>query len=483
MYVFTAYILVGLSLILGQVTESDDDPLGRPLLPELAPEDWLRTIDEISAAASTSIVIGPSASGTTTFAKRLLNRYLTGYGKTAKPVPAVCYMDLDYSSPEYTPHGQISLTIVRELNFGPAYTHPTTFPSRSDSNETIASHVVPFQGLTNIEEYFTSCVEHLFQTYQNLRFDGPTPPLILNTNGELYMAHYDMLQKLVKNTKPNYIVHLGDKIRIDEEAASKLHDLQVLAQKTHSKLHELAAQFPANPLIKPSNELQAMHMQSYFHLTGQSTSRHPSFTSSPLTTLAPWEFCYKETPASTQDLIGILPLFEPLDASQLLTALNGSIVQIVTTTDTAATSQYTLLPRTPASEIPYFPIDARAGMAHPLRPSTTTYICTALIRGVDPSSHILQVLVPKSHEHLLHGLEPEKTVFVAGCCETPEWAYVEDAYQHVAQRRRNLGERARFASEEMLTQGLELPPWVAKKSVVNGMGHLNAVRRVRKFLG
>lgn len=471
------------SLTPNQVSESDEDPLGRPLLPELAPEDWLRAIDEISATTSTTIVVGPSYSGKTIFTKRLLNRYLTGFGKTAKPVPAVCYMDLDYNNPEYTPHGQISLTIVRELNFGPAYTHPATFPSRSDVNETITSHVVPVQGLTNIEEYFISCVEDLFQTYQNLRLDGSTPPLILNTNGELYTTHYDVLLKLAKNTKPNYVVHLGDKSRIDEEIASKLHDLQILTHKNHSKLHELSAQFPANPLAKISSEAKAMHMQAYFHLTGQSASRCLSFTSSPLTNLTPWEFTYKENPASTQDLIGILPLFEPLDPSHLLTSLNGSLVQIVTTSDTAATSQFTLLPRTPASEIPYFPPDTRAGMTHPLRPVTTKYICTAMIRGVDPSSYILQVLVPKSHEHLLHGLEPEKTVFVAGCCDAPEWAYVEDAYYQVAQRRRDLGERAQFASDEMLTEGLELPPWVAKKSVVNGMGYLNAVRRVRKFLG
>ncbi|KAF1966763.1 hypothetical protein BU23DRAFT_517392, partial [Bimuria novae-zelandiae CBS 107.79] len=432
------------------VTESDDDPLQRPLVPEHAPEDWIRTMDDISATASATLIIGPSVSGKSTFLKRLLNRYLTGFGKTAKPVPAVCYLDLDHSNPEYTPHGQPSLTIVRELNLGPTFTHPATIPGHSDANETIISHVLPVQGLTNYEEYFNSCVKSFFQTYQNLRLDGPTPPLLINTSGDLYNAHFHLLEKMIKTTKPNHILYLGNNSSISEATAYKLDTLQTFSQKTHSKLHELTAQFPALPPPRTPADLRAMQMQSYFHLTARAPSSHPIFTSSPLTTLSPWEFHYKGTLTRTQDLLGILSLSDPLPPSHLLTALNGSVIHIVSTTDTTLTSQSASLPRTPKSLVPYFPADTGTGMAPAPRPECTTYVCTALLCGIDPETHTLQLLVPTTHERLLEGLEPEKTVLVAGCCDTPEWAYMEDAYAQVAQRRRELGERARFASNEMV---------------------------------
>ena len=465
------------------MNESGDDPLERPLVPEHAPEDWLRAIDDISATASVTLVVGPGASGKTTFAKRLLNRYLTGFGKTAKPVPAVCYMDLDYNNPEYTPHGQISLSILREPNFGPAFTHPIVPSKRSRRNETIAAHVLPISGLINYENYFDSCVEDLFRTYQNMRFDGPPPPLICNTSGELYAMHFEIIEKLIKRTKPNFVVHLDVKSSIDEDTAAKLDSLQVLSKKTHSNFRELTGQSPGIIQTRTPRELRAMQMQSYFHLAGRSFSSHLTFNPSPLTTLAPWEFCYKESSTHEQAFIGILPLHEFLDASHLLTTLNGALVHIVTTSDPTVASQYNQLPRTPESQVPYFPIDTETGTVPPLRPENTTYVCTALVCRIDASGQILQVLVPKSHEHLLYDLEPEQTVFVAGCCDTPEWAYVEDVYQRVAQRRRDLGERARFVSDEVLMEDVELPPWVARKNVIDGLRYLNAVRRVRKFLG
>lgn len=392
-------------------------------------------------------------------------------------------MDLDHSNPEYTPHGQISLSILRQTNFGPAFTHPIVPSNRPKRNETIASHVLPISGLVNYEDYLDSCVEDLFRAYQNIRLDGPPPPLICNTPGDLYVTHFGLLEKLIERTKPNFIVHLDVKSSIDEETAAKLDSIQVLAKKTHSNLRELAGQSPGVLQARSPSELRAMQMQSYFHLSGRSFLSHLSFNASPLTTLAPWEFCYKETSTREQDIIGILPLYEFLDTSHLLTSLNGAVVQIVTTRDPAIESQYNQLPRTPESHIPYFPIDTETGTVHPPRPDATTYVCTALVRGIDLTSQILQVLVPKSHEHLLHHLEPEQTVFVAGCCDTPGWAYVEDVYQRVAQRRRDLGERANFVSDEVLMEDVELPPWVARKDVIDGMGYLNAVRRVRKFLG
>jgi polynucleotide 5'-hydroxyl-kinase GRC3/NOL9 len=91
----------------------------------------------------------------------------------------------------------------------------------------------------------------------------------------------------------------------------------------------------------------------------------------------------------------------------------------------------------------------------------------ALVRGFDPEAGVVQVIVPKCQEDMLLGLKAERTVFVAGCCEMPEWAFVEDMY--VAQHEGKSREEG------------EMPTWVQKEDVIDGMGYLNTVRRVRKF--
>ncbi|KAF2679071.1 hypothetical protein K458DRAFT_490761 [Lentithecium fluviatile CBS 122367] len=475
------------------ISQSDTDTLARPLTPENAPEEWLRSIEDIASKSAISLVTGPPCSGKSTFAKRLLNRYLTGMGKTAKPLPSVCYLDLDPEKPEYTPHGQVSLIVVQEVNLGPSFTHPNSPPGVPGRNVTIAAHPIPFQSLANYEDYFTSCVSDLFQTYQNLPPEYRARPLIINTPTTLYTAHFALLRTLLTTVKPNHIIHLGDTAAIDPDVALKLDTLQTLAKRATATLHELAPQFPLLPPSRTDAELRTMHMQSYFHIghvkPPNPHSKSPQgnmeimWDTQPLSHLTPWEFCYEETTTRSRDLIGILAFFEPLPSSQLATALNGSVIHVVETSDPVTQAQYRTLPRTPDTNIPYFPSNASTGMTDPLDPQTSKLVCTAMIRGFDHKNRILQVLVPKTHDSLLQTLSPEKTVFVAGCCDTPEWAYVEDAYHQLHDQMSYLQCGGKFVGEDVLLEGVGLPPWVEKKSVVDGMGYLNTVRRVRKFLG
>ena len=181
--------------------------------------------------------------------------------------------------------------------------------------------------------------------------------------------------------------------------------------------------------------------------------------------LVPWDFQYRETPSRTQDFAGFISYAEPIEPSSLLHALNGSIVQIIESTSSAIPSPYTTLPRTSKHQIPYFAKDERMGMVEPLDPKTTRFVCTALVRGFDAVRGVVQVLVPRTHEEVLYNIVPERTVMVGGCCEMPEWAYVEDAYA---------------AKREM--QGVRKDmPWVEDKTAMENMGYMNTVRRVRKF--
>jgi polynucleotide 5'-hydroxyl-kinase GRC3/NOL9 len=476
-----------------QITQSATDPLKRPLTPENAPEDWLRAIEEIAGTAAITTVIGPPCSGKSTFAKRLLNRYLTGMGKTMKPVPLVYYLDLDYRKPEYTLHGQISLTIVYELNLGPSFTQPGTILGRAGMNRILAAHFLPVQGITDYEDYFTSCAHDLFQTYRNFLSEGIVRPLIVNTPASLYTTHFPLLQKLLTTLRPNHIIHLSDTTTIDPTTASKLHTLQTFSQTISTTFHELAAQHPPLLPSRTDGELRAMSMQSYFHLSTLKTRISSSGSSNeivettwdprPLSHLTPWEFCYEETPTRCQDFIGVLPLFEPLPPSQLLTALTGTVIHIVETTSPIIESQYDNLPRTTEHNFPYFAPNPALGKVEPLDPQTSRLVCTALVRGFDHEEKVVQIIVPKTHNSFLQNLAPERTVFVAGCCDTPEWAYTEDAYYQLDAQRNNLQTGGKFVGEGGLTDGVPLPFWVEKRSTVEEIGYLSTVRRVRKFLG
>ncbi|PSN62822.1 hypothetical protein BS50DRAFT_680153 [Corynespora cassiicola Philippines] len=448
------------------ITESDTDPLKRPLTPEVTPEEWHRAVEDISATGSTASTIVLGSSGKSTLARRLLNRYLTGFGKTAQPLSAAYYLDLDPSKPEYSPQGQISLVLVKEVNLGPSFTHPCTLPNRPAQNQTLKAHVMPSSTLINFEEHFNSCAEDLFQTYQNHRSQQPSTPLIINTSTTLSTTHFPLLQHFISRTKPAHIIHLGEAESTDT-TAPMLDTLSLLASKTSSTTHILPSISPLAPPSRSPTDLTSMQTLSYFHLNNLPSSSSSSTASQnftwdpkPLSHLPPWDLSYRQTPTRTQDFTAILTLHPSTPPSHLLAALNGSVVHLLRTPTPA-----TPLPRTQKHGLPYFPLDRATGLVPLPDPRTSALVCAALVRGYDTARGMLEVIVPRAVEGVLYGVEGERTAVVVGAGEVAEWAFVEDAYLAVSGGREG-----------------ECGPWVEKKGVMSGMGYLGTVRRVRKFL-
>lgn len=420
--------------------------------------------------------MGAPATGKSTFLRRLLNRYLTGQGKSARSQPAICYLDLDFSRPEYTPHGQISLCMVRSLNLGPNYTHPVTFPSRSErnSNEIVRSHAAPTH-LVNYRDYYQTCIEDLFQTYRGLHSVNPELALIVNMPGSLYASDFDLLNSIISRFKPHHAVHLGNTSAIDTDSATKLHTLRTTISQYRGTMYEITAHSLFLTPMRTDAELRAMQMQSYFHSTIRNTNglEAKTWIAKPLSTFVPWQFCYEETPSRKQDFVGFAFYSEPFEPSSLIHTLNGSIVQIVDSTSSAIPTPYTSLPRTRIHKMPYFERNVSTGMLEPLDPRTSKLICTALVRGFDAENKVFELIVPRACEGAVYGLTPERTVLVGGCCDAPEWAYLEDV---------DLLESEYSTSSGMADGTRErVVPWVERNDVVDGMGYLNTVRRVRKF--
>ncbi|EDU45806.1 conserved hypothetical protein [Pyrenophora tritici-repentis Pt-1C-BFP] len=438
------------------VTHSDVDILSRPLRPEVTPEDWLRAIEDCTSTPSITIVTGSSSSGKSTYARRLVNRSLTGLGKTAPSVPAVCYMDLDPKKQEHAPGGQISLVVVRDLNLGPSFTHPSAIPaSKEATTEIIRAHLIP-TNFANYAEYYQSCVEDLFLAYKTLRSRDTSLPLVIDTPAFLYTSEFEILSKLLTRLKPHNMVLLHDTRATDTETSARLQLLQTTGSQYHGTVYGITAQKPLSVPIRTENELCAMQMQSYFHLKSSSMSTGQpqtlSWTPEPLSHLVPWEFCYEETAERSQDLAAFALYSEPVESSSLVHALNGSVIQIIQSTSSVVSNS---LPRTQKYRIPYLAESERTGMVEPLDPRLTRLVCTALIRGFNPDKRVVEVLVPKTHESLLYNLSPDRTVFVGGCSDVPEWAFLEDAYAKKA---------------------TTLPLWVEKEDVIDKMGYMSTLR-------
>lgn len=441
-------------LIHPQVTDSNSATYDQPLVPEKTPEEWLRTIETCATVAGINVITGPSSSGKSTFAKRLVNRMLTGQGRSARPAPEVCYLDLDHEKPEYVPPGEISLVTIRDLNLGPNFTH-VSLPSSTGSSlrdEVVRAHPIPTcHG--DYMAYYQACLDNLIATYQNLRSINPSLCLVVDIPGHLYTTNFDLISSLISRLKPHSTIHMDNAEIITSDVATKLHALQTQAKTSHSTVYEITSHLPPHPSIRLPFELRQMHIQSYFHSIISIDTNLPTWNPEPISSWVPWEFCYQETDDRLQDFLGFVMYTESIEPSSLVHSLNGSIVKIVELNS----SSHRTISRTMRTEIPYFAKDARSGLVEPFAPSVSKLVCTALVRGFDLKKKIIQVLVPEVQGKSLNQLSNDQVVFVGGCCDTPEWAFLEGAET----------EQSR--------------PWVEKGSVIEDMGYLGTIRRVRKF--
>lgn len=458
------------------MTVSDSDMLSRPLIADSAPEDWLRAIEDCATPSSMTLVTGPSNSGKSIFTKRLINRHLTGLGRTAAPVPAVFLLDLNPLKQEYGPSGQISLVRVLQINLEPAFMHPT---SSHDADGTpkfsvIRAHAIPID-MANYWTYFQHCVEDLLHTFKNLHGRDRTSPLVIDTSGVLHASDSDTLVRLLARFKVHNIVHLSNAQAIGIDGAAILHLLQTTSSQYGGTVHDITAQNPSIPLLRSEAELRAMQMQSYFHLetttAGDDHRAQLNWAQTPISHFVPWEFCYKETPERCQDFVGFAMYSEPVEPASLVHALVGSVVKIVSSTSSVTTNSFATLPRTSRYQIPYFPPDDETGMVTPLDQRTSSLLCTAMVRDFDPVNKLVRLVVPRIHEDLLQDLVAERTVLIGGCCEIPDWAFMEGT------------DPSPLVASDVVASDAhdELLGWLERESSFEAAGYLHIVRRVRKF--
>ncbi|KAJ2715209.1 Polynucleotide 5'-hydroxyl-kinase grc3 [Coemansia spiralis] len=202
------------------------NPVGR-LTPDLqllqTPSDWAEALDQASSAAvqldgdfdptpPVYVVAGGQGLGKSTFARLLVNRLITRFGR-------VFYMETDLGQPELAPPGVLSLTILDEPLLGPPFTH---------TGQTEPYHAV-YMGVTtpkNDPDRYADAVKRLAAAYRDHTItarvahkeavggvpdcardlDAQVVPLVVNTQGWLKGLGLDLHYSLCEEVRPtNYI--------------------------------------------------------------------------------------------------------------------------------------------------------------------------------------------------------------------------------------------------------------------------------------
>lgn len=394
-----------------------------------------------------------------------MNRYLTGMGKSIQPVSAIAYLDLNPLKQEFAPSGQVSLVVARDVNLSPSFAYPvrTSISPNTNTSGVIRSHPMP-SDIAGCAGYYQACVDDLILAFKKLSSREAYLSLIIDIPGDLYTRNFEGLEMLLACVKPHHLVYVGDSSASNIEDSVKIKALQSYASQYRSSFHSICPRSPTSQPLRTEIQMRSMQMQSYFHLlecgNQQDGFQELSWTIEPLSGFVPWEICYRETTQRKQDLVGFAMYGEPIESASLVSALNGSLVHVVQSTSSAIPHPYTALPRTNKVQLPYFPGMGPDGvLAEPLDPGTSMLICAALIRGFDHIKRVVHVLVPKLYEPLLYNLLPERTILVGGCCDMPGWVFQQ--------------ERSGLERDEHI--------WLEKDTVVEDLGYLNTIRRVRKF--
>ncbi|RKF63702.1 Polynucleotide 5'-hydroxyl-kinase GRC3 [Erysiphe neolycopersici] len=414
---------------------SNDQNQKLPYHSLVSPPEWNLAISsclKYSNIPPIVFVCGPKSTGKSTFAKLLINRFISGSTENLATT-GVVLLDLDPGQPEYSPPGQLSLIHVKEPNLGPSFSHPVC----GSINKCLRSHSIGAVSPTLDPNFYKTCALNLFSEY--LRFlatNNSKCPLVINTPGWVLGTGLEILVELIENIKPKIVIYMSQDG--PPEVVESLQDVD-----KSIKFFLLPSQTSENS-SRTAAQLRKMLYMSYFHLNS-SPKKTLVWDIKPVTSYRPWEIRYSE---ESSGILGIVCYGECPPGYLLAETLNGCLVSIVVVDEIDAvpglkieklnlgkemlgTHEDPMYPdklpeepnviRTP-EDLPYF----NPKKAITLHPEKSHCIGLALVRGIDVSRRRLQVITPISPS-IIEGLqEAEKSiVLVHGKLDTPGWAYTE----------------------------------------------------------
>lgn len=443
------------------------------------------------------MICGPKGSGKSTFCRILANSLLNvnpdPRSSNRRGLDGIAFLDLDPGQPEYSPPGEISLLHLRSYNFGVPFTHPMLNPK--EDNVLIRAHHIGHVSFKDDPGHYQRCAFDLLAQYKNMLSRYPLVPLIVNCSGWIQGSGSEVLVELIRHWPFTQVVYTSTLGPVE-----LVETLQESAHKARTHFSTLKTQ-PTQNTSRDAADMRMMRTLSYFHLD-EPEGRELRWNSSPITQIPPLTVRYA---GPKQDIFGIMIYGEEQDPEFIPGILEGSVVGLVAIEDDSAifsehrshstmeqtsedddthpwrspTSSDGESEKSSASEsgmgislqrkqkrrksskmgdtevpfhlqhpsirrtsenLPYFSTGVGSNM--PPDPTKSHSIGQALIRGIDPTSQTIHLIVPAPlHSILLSLRESTKIVLARGKLDTPTWAYREEYVAAVSRRRQNRKEK------------------------------------------
>ncbi|KAG2185602.1 hypothetical protein INT44_002395 [Umbelopsis vinacea] len=382
------------------------------------PTSWTSSVNQFLTASQSSedaqvaLICGSKRMGKSTFSKYMVNRLLEKH-------PRIAFLEADIGQPEFGIQGVVSLYILDKPLLGPPFANSHLEAKRRFFIGSITPRDDP--------DYYMACLNELLTTWRQEVSDqvtndtslGEKPvPLVINTHGWIKGLGYDLLMDLIHTAAPNFILafqstltpsrnlppsFITSVVPPSSEATvlpkilyltSLMDDLEadVTAQKYHPSDHRML------------NLVSYMHMN---HMGKRAEGNAWWDFKTRLVERVPWCLDW------TVGLQGIWVFFEEIKYSQLLFALNGSVVGLISETSDEKNTK-----PTPSGFIAP-PFRAPASCANP-SPKITDCYGLGLIRTVDVSKSRFMILTPLPFDTLtkVNGI-------VKGDLELPIWGMLD----------------------------------------------------------
>ncbi|KAG0078834.1 Polynucleotide 5'-hydroxyl-kinase grc3 [Linnemannia elongata] len=376
------------------------------------------TVDENSMRVKrppVSVVCGGKKMGKSTFSRLILNRMLNRYRKVA-------FIECDIGQSEFTPVGMVALHVIETPALGAPFTHP-----RQPYRAFFVGNSTP----RDDPDYYMACLKELVKTYygevshtrswdesDDYHSDDEEDdhiPLIINTQGWIKGMGYDLLIQLLAYTAPSHIFGFHSPSNGDSNLPpsffTTIREQALSAGREQPTFLYVAAvvlgdDSSLSPFTKyhPADH-RALALLSYFYLDHEAGLGGDvengnrliwDFTQA-LVVRRPWCWDWKNAK-------GVWVLFDQVPPSQILYALNASLVALTGDkenphdgdggeTETSQPQTRVAADGATAGQIVppnYFPL----GQYPPPPPEHTTCHGLAIIRSIQPSTRTLHILTP-----------------------------------------------------------------------------------------
>ncbi|QSL64787.1 hypothetical protein MERGE_002089 [Pneumocystis wakefieldiae] len=369
------------------------------------PESWSSAINIIHSSnfdnkIARIIICGPKSSGKSTFAKNLINKFLTGKYNKHKAIEGINYIETDPGQPEFSPYGIISSHYIKKPVINPSFTH-CTLPSLTKA------HFIGNISPQNNPKYFLLCVNDIFNTNKK------NIPTIINTPGWTKGIGLELLNEIINLSNCTYLVYIGSKTNI-EIVDTELILPSSVELLTLPSVHEFIN--TCRTIKTNTADLRALSIISYFHSINISEDNcHTNWQfDSYLLDMKPWIVKYD---GDLNGIDAIAVLNTTLDIEEFYYAINGTIMAFVVADDITENNKNTWKSIITKSKdcLPILNMEK-----NPIDPKISRCIGLCILRGISRKSKELQILTPIDTLTLNKYLNSnKKIILVRGNLELP----------------------------------------------------------------